>query len=135
MEFKKHYLTYEEYRELGGTLDMTPFNILELEAQSCIDKYTFNRLQNLDKQVNEVKVCIYELIKNLASYSEYTEQNKSISSENTDGYSISYRGGDENVSKSNLVEIKNIIRTCLAGCCLEDGTPYLYIGVDYHGNK
>ena len=42
IEFKKQYLTYEQYRELGGTLDMTPFNILELEAQKNIDKYNFS---------------------------------------------------------------------------------------------
>ena len=43
MEFNKHYLSYEEYIELGGTLDEAPFNILELEAQKNIDKYTQGR--------------------------------------------------------------------------------------------
>lgn len=135
MEFKNQYLTYEEYRDLGGTLDETPFNILELQARKDIDKYTFGRLQNLDKQINEVKVCIYELIKNLASYSKYVERDKSISSENTDGYSISYKGADENVSKTIVSENRGIIRTYLAECKLEDGTPYLYKGVDNHDYK
>ena len=135
MEFKNQYLTYEEYRDLGGTLDETPCNILELQARKDIDKYTFGRLQNLDKQINEVKVCIYELIKNLASYSKYVERDKSISSENTDGYSISYKGADENVSKTIVSENRGIIRTYLAECKLEDGTPYLYKGVDNHDYK
>lgn len=128
MEFDNQYLTYAEYIELGGTLDETPFNVLELKAQKSVDKYTFGRLQKLDKQVDDVKVCIFELIKLLASYESYEEQNKSIASESTDGYSISYNVGNENVLKGNLVEIKGIIRTYLDECRLDDGTPYLYIG-------
>ena len=115
MEFTKQYLTYEEYQELGGTLEETPFDILELEAQKNIDKYTFGRLKDLDEQINEVKICEYKLIELLETYNSYNAQNKSISSESTDGYSIS--------------DIKGIIKIYLAECYLEDGTPYLYVGV------
>lgn len=130
MEFSKHYLTYEEYQELGGTLTETPFNILELEAQKNIDKYTFGRLKNLEEQINEVKVCVYKLVNLLNTYNEYELQNKSISSENTDGYSISYANATENVSRAKINEIKGIIKTDLAECKLDNGTPYLYCGVD-----
>jgi len=129
MEFKNQYLTYAEYVELGGTLDETPFNILELEAQKNVDKYTFGRLKKLEEQINEVKVCIYELIGIINTYKSYEKQNKSISSENIDGYSISYNQVIENVSKSKINEIKGIIKTYLADCYLENGTPYLYVGV------
>lgn len=129
MELNKHYLTYAEYKGLGGTLEEAPFNILELEAQKNIDKYTFGRLQDLDKQVNEVKVCDFKLIELLNTYSFYDNQNKSISSENTDGYSISYSQATENISKAKINEIKGIIKTYLAECKLENGTPYLYVGV------
>ena len=111
MEFENQYLTYEEYIELGGTLDETPFNILELEAQKNIDKYTFGRLQNLEQQINEVKVCIFKLISLIDTYNSYENQNKSISSENTDGYSVTYNQATENVSKSKIEDIKCIIKT------------------------
>ena len=52
MEFTKQYLTYEEYQELGGTLEETPFDIVELEAQKSIDKYTFGRLKDLEEHIN-----------------------------------------------------------------------------------
>jgi len=130
MEFKKHYLDYEEYRYLGGTLEMAPFNVLELEAQKIIDKYTSGRLKELDDQINEVKVCCYRLIELLGSYDTYTKHDKSISSENIDGYSIRYGGGNENVFKTKLNEIKGIVRDELSECYLDDGTPYLYTGVD-----
>ena len=29
MEFNGQYLTYNEYKALGGSLDITPFNLLE----------------------------------------------------------------------------------------------------------
>ena len=131
MEFNKHYLTYEEYRYLGGTLDVTPFNILELEAQKNIDKYTFGRLKNLEEQINEVKICTYRLIECLKSYEGYSAQNKGVSSESIDGYSVRYGGVIETISKAKTNEIKGIVKTELAECRLEDGTPYLYVGVDY----
>lgn len=129
MELEKHYLAYEEYKSLGGTLDETPFSILELEARKNIDKYTFGRLQNLDKQIDEVKVCEYKLIGLIDTYASYDNQNKNVSSESTDGYSISYGQVTENVSKAKQNEIKGIIKTYLAECKLDDGTPYLYCGV------
>ena len=129
MELKKHYLAYEEYKSLGGTLDETPFSILELEARKNIDKYTFGRLQKLNKQIDEVKVCEYKLIGLIDTYASYDNQNKNVSSESTDGYSISYGQVTENVSKAKQNEIKCIIKTYLAECKLDDGTPYLYCGV------
>ena len=129
MEFTKQYLNFEEYQELGGTLPETPFNLLELEARKSIDKYTFDRLKDLESQNIEVKICILKLIEMLNSYSSYNLQDKAISSESTDGYSISYSGANENVSKSKVEDVKGIIKTYLSDCALEDGTPYLYVGV------
>ena len=129
MELTNHYLKYNEYKVLGGTLEETPFNILELEAQKYIDKYTFGRLKNLQEQNNDVKLCDFKLINLLNTYSTYENQNKGISSENTDGYSISYSQDSESVSKAKINEIRDIIKTYLIECKLEDGTPYLYCGV------
>jgi hypothetical protein len=129
MEFTNQYLTYEEYQELGGTLEETPFDILELEAQKNIDKYTFGRLKDLDEQINEVKICEYKLIELLNTYNDYFSKSKLGYAENTDGYNISYGGANENVLKAKINDIKGIIKTYLAECHLEDGTPYLYVGV------
>ena len=129
MEFNNQYLTFENYIELGGTLNETPFNILELEAQKNVDKYTFGRLQNLEEQIPEVKICIFKLMELIDTYSSYENQDKAISSESTDGYSVSYNQATENVSKAKISEIKAIIKTYLAECKLPDGTPYLYMGV------
>lgn len=128
MEFDNQYLEYEEYVELGGSLERTPFNILELEARKNIDKYTFGRLANLDEQIEETKICVFKLINLINTYSSYENQSKGISSENIDGYNVSYSQISENISKAKSSEIKDIITTCLSGCCLDDKTPYLYCG-------
>ena len=92
MEFKGQYLTYEEYKALGGTLDLTPFNLLEFEARRRIDGKTLNRLINVEEIPQEVKLCIFNLINTVKNYidNENTTQNWNVASENTDGYSISY---------------------------------------------
>ncbi len=130
MEFTKHYLTYLEYTTLGGTLQETPFNVLELKAQKEIDKYTFGRLQNLPTQKNEVKTCVYELISKLNNY-QNAENNQAsgISSESTDGYSVSYGTKTSDNVSSMIKDIENCIKTYLSECKLDNGTPYLYCGV------
>ena len=92
MEFKGQYLTYEEYKALGGTLDLTPFNLLEFEARRRIDGRTLNRLVNVEKIPQQVKLCVFNLISSIKKYvdNENTNQNWNISSESTDGYSVSY---------------------------------------------
>lgn len=125
MEFKGQYLTYTEYQDLGGTLKEMPFNILEFKARKQIDNMTFNRLTSLEKQKQEVKMCEYELINKLEEYSKTADGTKT--SESTDGYSVSYAQVDINEKKKEYGEV---IRNYLSECKLEDGTPYLYCGVE-----
>lgn len=122
MEFKGQYLTYDEYKAMGGLLDQTPFNLLEFEARKEVDKYTFNRLVNLETQNQEVKLCIYALIEQINSNKANLN---GVASESTDGYSISYTS--QNNSEISQ-KTRNIIETYLINCKLSDGTPYLYRG-------
>lgn len=130
MEFSGQYLIYTEYKALGGTLTEMPFKILEFEARQNVDKYTFGRLKELETQNQEVKLCIFKLIDVLNSYSIQETQNKGVSSENTDGYSISYLAPSTNITEAKNSEIKGIVKEYLVDCKLEDGTPYMYCGAD-----
>ena len=130
MEISGQYLTYLEYKALGGTLAETPFKILEFEARQNVDKYTFGRLKELKEQNQEVKLCIYKLVGLLESYDKQETQNKNVASENTDGYSISYATPSTSISEAKNSETKNIVREYLVDCKLEDGTPYMYCGAD-----
>lgn len=128
MEISGQYLTYKEYKALGGTLTETPFKILEFEARQNVDKYTFGRLKELETQNQEVKLCINKLIGMIDSYNKQEIQNKGIKGENTDGYSVTYLEPTTNITEAKNSEIQGIIKEYLVDCKLEDGTPYMYCG-------
>lgn len=133
MEFSGQYLTYEEYRSLGGTLDLAPFNLLEFEARRKIDIRTFNRLK-ADNIPQEVKLCEYHLINSIENYAKSLQSvanNGNIKSESTDGYSISYISASEvsNIVKSKSAELDDIIRTYLLGVVYDD-EHLMYCGVE-----
>lgn len=128
MEISGQYLEYSKYTSLGGTLEETPFSILEYNARMKIDERTFGRLKDLEKQPEEVEMCVFSLIKTLDSYSSYTENNKSIASESTDGYSVSYKGASKEITEAMNKEIEDIINTYLSNV-LVDNIPVLYRGV------
>lgn len=128
MEFEGQYLTYEEYTSLGGTLGEMPFNLLEFNARKEIDKKTQKRLQGIGNNYQEVKLCVYNLIPTLQSYENYSSQNKSISSESTDGYSVSYGGANQETTITKNKEIEDIISNYLYGLIVNN-EHILYLGV------
>lgn len=129
MEFKGQYLTYEEYQSLGGTLDQTPFNLLEYNARKKIDERTFGRLVDKGQEYQEVKLCVYNMITTLNSYSSYDTQNKAIASENTDGYSISYGTPQKSTTEAKNSELEVSIDTYLSNLII-DNVSVLYRGAD-----
>lgn len=129
MEFKRQYLTYQEYLALGGTLDEMPFNLLEYNARKKIDERTFGRLVDREQEYQEVKLCVYDMITTLNSYSSYDTQNKAISSESTDGYSISYGTPQKSITEAKNSELEDIMNSYLANIVI-DNVPVLYRGAD-----
>ena len=129
MEFKGQYLTYQEYLALGGTLEEMPFNLLEYNARKKIDERTFGRLVDKGQEYQEVKLCVYNMITTLNSYSLYDTQNKAISSESTDGYSISYGTPQKSTTEAKNSELEDIMNSYLANVVI-DNVPVLYRGAD-----
>ena len=129
MEFEGQYLTYQEYQLLGGTLEEMPFNLLEFNARKKIDERTFGRLVDKGQEYKEVKLCVYNMIITLNSYSSYDTQNKAISSESTDGYSISYGTPQKSTTEAKNSELEDIIDTYLSNLIVDD-VPVLYRGAD-----
>lgn len=118
MEFSGQYLTYLEYQALGGTLDQTPFNLLEFEARNQIDLRTHNRLINEETIPQKVKMCDFHLIEKINSYAEATSKaSGNIASESTDGYSITYITAAQikEIVKSKNAELQDIILSDLYG--------------------
>lgn len=132
MEFSGQYLTYEEYRLLGGTLQQTPFNLLEFEARRKIDERTQWRLKNVNQIPQEVKMCVLTLINNLVTYMGENSSlgNKNIASESVGSYSVSYITGSQiqETIKSKNSEINDIISTYLTGVVVNN-EHIIYLGV------
>ena len=134
MEFKGQYLAYQEYLALGGTLEEMPFNLLEYNARKKIDERTFGRLVDKGQEYQEVKLCVYNMITTLNSYSSYDTQNKAISSESTDGYSITYGTTQTSYTEDKNKEIDDIIYKYLYGVIVNNEHA-LFIGQDKPKNE
>lgn len=136
MEFEGQYLTYEEYKGLGGELDLMPFNLLEFEARRRIDIRTQNRLKDVDggEIPQEVKICEYNLINSINGFANAMtniSNNGNVASFNSDGYSESYitPAQIQDVVKSKSAELDDIVRTYLLGVIFND-QHLMYLGVD-----
>lgn len=129
MEFKNQYLSYEEYKSLGGTLGEMPFNILELKARQIINERTQNRLKDIEKIPQEVKNCVYDLIQIINKYNNSNDSTSSnISSENTDGYSVTYKSGTE-LTTEQKAQFEDLMLTDLYGVVV-NGEAILYLGAN-----
>lgn len=141
MKFENQYLTYEEYKKLGGSINEMPFNLLEFEVRKILDGRTQGRLLkiNNEEMPQEVKLCVNKMINTITNYINSSVENKIVNggivaSENTDGYSVSYvtaydalsKGQD--IIKSKQVELEDIMRNYLNGMVV-DNVPVLYLGV------
>ena len=134
MEFNGQYLTYEDYKGLGGTLNLMPFNLLEFEARKKVDARSQMRLKNVEYEnmPDEVKICMFNLINSIEGYAESKSKisaNGNIASENIDGYSVSFITPDKikDVVESKNVEINNIIEDYLYGVIV-NGEHVIYCG-------
>lgn len=131
MEFNGQYLTYDEYKALGGSLDQTPFNLLEYEARKIIDNRTLKRLQGINQIPQEVKMCMFSLINTINNYANQGQTSKNISSESVGSYSVSYATGtqiQETINSKNA-ELTDIVLNYLTGVIV-NGQHVVYLGVN-----
>lgn len=139
-----YYLTYDEYSEMGGTLDETLFDALLLDAQGYIDWYTFNRLWKKEWRTEDVmervKICVYQLISLVAAKQNLiTPQgtnagginlNAQVSQQSNDGVSTTYAvlSGELLFSHAKK-EIEDSINRNLNGVMNSVGRKLLYRGL------
>lgn len=132
MEFSGQYLTYGEYKGLGGTLSEMPFNLLEFETRKRIDNRTQNRIKYMSSKPEEVKLCVNAMINTLEQYVIDNSKgiNKNVASESIDGYSVSYITGSQvqEAIKSKRSELEDIMQTYLGNVRTSENIPVLYLG-------
>lgn len=130
MTFEGQYLTKDEYIALGGNPEIgnMPFNLLEFRSRKEIDNRTQSRLKNLESQVQEVKLCDFDLINKIEKFIKESQRDLTKTSENTDGYSVTYSDVSKEFTDIQNKEIRTTIDTYLSECKLDNGIPYLYRG-------
>lgn len=131
MDFTNQYLNHEEYVRLGGTLEKVPFNELEYECRRIIDSRTQNRLKNVDEIPEEVKMLESKMIQDLQGYYISLKKAQSgISSENTDGYLVTYISSNQigQLIENKIADLQDLVSTYLYGVIVNN-EHLLYCGV------
>ena len=143
MKFENQYLTYDEYRLLGGKMELMPFNLLEFEARKIIDGRTQQRLVGVKEIPQDVKLCMNKMIDTISKYISATNVNAAegvnqgnIASESVGSYSVSYVTTEQVLSsaqtiiKSKQAELEDIMFNYLIGCIVNN-EHIIYNGVSY----
>ena len=122
------YLTYDEYKDYGGTLSNADFTVAEFKCRKRIDRLTDCRIQKMTSVPEAVKLCMMSLI-NLekAVGVEAQAENPVVTSFSTDGYSESY--GKAMGASDASVAMNRTVLSMLYGETDDNGVPLLYRGV------
>jgi hypothetical protein len=120
------YLTYEEYTEIGGTLDSAAFNRNIDRACGFVDLHTQSRLQSVLEVSKRVKACVRDLVEYLANN---LSNGKSITSksQSAGGVSESESYGTKTSDEINA-EMLCIVYDYLSKEKDNFGTPLMYRG-------
>lgn len=67
------YLTYQEYKTRGGSLDEAAFNRKETKAEYLLNYWTFDRLKSgLGDNEQVVKDLVYEMVETMSDGQQVT---------------------------------------------------------------
>jgi hypothetical protein len=120
------YLTYDEYINIGGTLDLTAFSRNIDRACGFVDLHTQSRLQSVLAVPQRAKACVSDLVEYLASN---MSSNKVITSKSQSAGGVSE---SESYAAKTLDEINAemlcIVYDYLATEKDDCGTPLMYRG-------
>ena len=120
------HLTYEEYTEIGGTLDLTAFKRNINRACGFIDLNTQSRLQSVLEVSQRAKACVRDLVEYLANNASNGKVVTS-KSQSAGGVSESESYEIKNTDEMNA-EMLNIVYDYLASETDDYGTPLMYRG-------
>ena len=120
------YLTYEEYTEIGGTLDLTAFNRNIDRACGVIDNATHNRIEHMAEVPQRAKALCRDLVEYLVR-NDTTEIAVTSRSQSAGGVSESESYATKNADDM-YGDIQNMIYDYLLNVTDDNGTPLLYRG-------
>ena len=120
------YLTYEEYSEVGGILDLTAFNRNIDRACGVIDNATHNRIECMEEVPQRAKALCRDLVEYLAR-NNTTEIAVTSRSQSAGGVSESESYATK-TADDIYGDIQNMLYDYLGNEKDDKGTPLLYRG-------
>jgi hypothetical protein len=120
------YITYEEYKSMGGTLDLTAFERNIDRACAIIDLHTLGRVKKMREITLKIKACCRDLVEYLYNHNS-TEKVVTSKSQSAGAVSESVSYADFSVEIAEK-ETENIVYTYLATETDDYFTPILYRG-------
>jgi hypothetical protein len=119
------YLTYEQYTEIGGVLEMTAFNRNIDRVCGMLDNATYGRLEKMTEIPRQVRACCRELVEYLAN----NVNGKTVTSKSQSAGGVSESESYATKTADDVEnEIANIIFDYLDSVKTDNGTPLLYRG-------
>lgn len=124
------FLTYSEYRAMGGTVSETDFPRYEYKARAYVNLYTHNRIRD----ESPVRECVKRLMVDLIGLTFDREREEAeasgIASKSNDGVSVTYGAADANAKAWNRRQ-RNALIEFLADEIDANGVPLLFGGVSH----
>lgn len=119
------YLTYTEYKEIGGTLEETAFNRNIDRACGIIDNSTHNRIVCMKELPQKVK----PLCRDLLEYLVENNSTKIIASKSQSAGGVSESESYATKTADDVYgDIQNMVYDYLLNVTDDKGTPLLYRG-------
>ena len=120
------YLTYEEYSNMGGVLDITAFNRSISKVCGIIDNATHRRIECMKTIPQSVKALCRDLVEHISANST---NEKLVTSRSQSAGGVSESESYEIKSREEMqADIDNMIADYLTAETDDSGTPLLYRG-------
>lgn len=99
------YITYQEYKELGGTVPEESFDYLERRAQRLLDYITFDRIPDCPEMPDEAKEVLVEFVNRMSSFNNQVDAGDTIESYSNSVESLTYKIKSEDEHNDELVKV------------------------------
>lgn len=120
------YISYDEYKEIDGALNLTAFNRNIVRVCGIVDTATHKRVENMAEIPEEVKYLCRDLVEYLANT---VSSEKVVTSRSQSAGAVSESESYAVKSKEELQsDIDDMVYDYLMSVSDDKGTPLLYRG-------
>lgn len=124
------YLTYDQYKDLGGQIPEAAYEIYAARADAIITRMTHGRIRNEDPVRACVRYAAYALTEAIYDDVRQGADGRAITSVSNDGVSVSYASGSLPAAAEQMQRYTGIARLYLEFETDANGVYLLYAGVD-----